>query len=123
MKRNALDVASHGGVHSRGQSLTARIRGTLATLGLLGLVAILTAATLANRADLVSVSNSTEGNIAKLTANILEHSQFAHHPLDAELAGNFLDRYLDVLDGSHALFVPLTQANARLPVVGEASPK
>ena len=40
-----------------------------------------------------------------MTAGFLEASQFAHHPLDTELAGKFLDRYLDDLDGSRSLFL------------------
>jgi carboxyl-terminal processing protease len=47
---------------------------------------------------------ATEANIARLTASVLERSQFAHHPLDHELAGKFLDRYLDALDGTRSLF-------------------
>src|SRR3954453_14743711 len=53
-------------------------------------------------------SPATEANITRLTANLLERSQFAHHPLDSELAGKFLDRYLDALDGGHLM---LTQAD------------
>ncbi len=52
-----------------------------------------------------SVPESTESNITRLTTTILERSQFAHHPLDAELAGRFLDGYLDALDGSRSLFL------------------
>ncbi|MEI9950184.1 MAG: carboxy terminal-processing peptidase [Pseudomonadota bacterium] len=48
---------------------------------------------------------TTEANIARLTANVLERSQFAHHPLDTELAGKFLDGYLDSLDSTHCLFL------------------
>jgi carboxyl-terminal processing protease len=48
---------------------------------------------------------TTEANITRLTTNLLERSQFAHHPLDAELASKFLDGYLDSLDGSHSLFL------------------
>ncbi len=48
---------------------------------------------------------TTEANITRITAGILEQSQFAHHPLDNELAGKFLDRYLDDLDGSRSLFL------------------
>ncbi len=48
---------------------------------------------------------TTEENITRLTADILEHSQFAHHPLDADLAGRFLDAYLDALDTSRSLFL------------------
>ena len=52
-----------------------------------------------------SAPPSTEANITRLTTDILERSQFAHHPLDAELAGKFLDGYLDALDPSHSLFI------------------
>ena len=48
---------------------------------------------------------ATNTEITRLTSKILEKSQFAHHPLDAELAGKFLDRYLDALDGQHMLFL------------------
>jgi carboxyl-terminal processing protease len=50
----------------------------------------------------------TEANITRLTAGVLERSQFAHNPLDGELAGKFLDRYLDALDGTRSL---LTQVD------------
>ena len=50
-------------------------------------------------------SQSTEANITRLTTNLLERSQFAHHPLDSDLAGKFLDGYLDALDGTHSLFL------------------
>jgi carboxyl-terminal processing protease len=50
----------------------------------------------------------TEANITRLTASVLERSQFAHHPLDGELAGKFLDRYVDALDGTRSL---LTQVD------------
>ena len=48
---------------------------------------------------------ATDAEITRLTSRILEKSQFAHHPLDDELAGKFLDRYLDALDGQHMLFL------------------
>ncbi len=48
---------------------------------------------------------ATDAEITRLTSKILEKSQFAHHPLDDELAGKFLDRYLDTLDGKHMLFL------------------
>jgi carboxyl-terminal processing protease len=51
------------------------------------------------------VPPSTEANIARVTTNILERSQFSHHPLDSELAGKFLDGYLDALDGTRTLFL------------------
>ena len=48
---------------------------------------------------------ATDAEITRLTTEILEKSQFAHHPLDNELAGKFLDRYLDTLDGQHMVFL------------------
>src|SRR6516225_11317084 len=48
---------------------------------------------------------ATNAEITRLTSEILEKSQFAHHPLDNELAGKFLDRYLDTLDGQHMVFL------------------
>lgn len=50
-------------------------------------------------------AQGTEANITRLTANILARSQFAHHPLDKDLAGRFLERYLDSLDGNRSLFL------------------
>ena len=50
-------------------------------------------------------SGSTEANITRLTTSILGESQFAHHPLDSDLAGKFLESYLDALDGSRSLFL------------------
>ena len=47
----------------------------------------------------------TEANIARVTTSVLEQSQFSHHPLDSQLAGKLLDRYLDALDGGHTLFL------------------
>jgi carboxyl-terminal processing protease len=74
-------------------------------LTVLGLALALTASGLNKRPVTGTDAPTTEANIAGLTASVLEHSQFAHHPLDAELAGKFLDRYLDALDGSHLLFL------------------
>jgi carboxyl-terminal processing protease len=48
---------------------------------------------------------ATDAEITRLTSKILEKSQLAHHPLDDELAGKFLDRYLDTLDGQHTVFL------------------
>jgi len=50
-------------------------------------------------------SRSTEANITRVAAGVLERSQFAHRPLDNELAGALLDRYLDALDGTRSLFL------------------
>ena len=48
---------------------------------------------------------TTDAEITRLTTSLLEHSQFAHHPFDKQLAGAFLDRYLDSLDGARSLFL------------------
>ncbi len=48
---------------------------------------------------------ATDAATTVLTSKILESSQFAHQQLDDQLAGKFLDRYLDTLDGSHQLFL------------------
>lgn len=47
----------------------------------------------------------TEASITRLTASLLARSQFAHHPLDDKLAGAFLERYLEALDGERSLFL------------------
>jgi len=52
-----------------------------------------------------SAADTTEATITLVTAGFLEHSQLAHHPLDTELAGKFLDLYLDELDGSRSLLL------------------
>jgi carboxyl-terminal processing protease len=74
------------------------LRKSAAPLGAIGL--LLTLATVGlgdSTADPRAVA-VTEANITRVTAGVLEQSQFAHHPLDGELAGKFLDRYLDALD-------------------------
>jgi carboxyl-terminal processing protease len=48
---------------------------------------------------------ATEANITRVTASLLASSQLAHHPLDAQLAGKLLDRYMDALDPSRSLFL------------------
>ena len=50
-------------------------------------------------------AKATDAAVTVLTTQILEQSQFAHQQLDDELAGKFLDRYLDTLDGSHMIFL------------------
>jgi carboxyl-terminal processing protease len=53
---------------------------------------------------LPSGAETASSNVVRLTAEVLERSQFAHHRLDDDLAAKFLDRYLDALDGSRTLF-------------------
>jgi len=50
-------------------------------------------------------ARATDANITKLATKILGRSQFAHHPLDAELAAKFFDRYVDALDGTHSVLL------------------
>jgi carboxyl-terminal processing protease len=50
-------------------------------------------------------AGSTEASITRLTTDILEQSQFSHHALDRELAGKFLDSYLDALDARRSFFL------------------
>jgi carboxyl-terminal processing protease len=71
----------------------------------LGLVLIFNATGLAGPSTRPADSPETETNITRVTARLLESSQFAHHRLDAELAGKFLDRYLDGLDGTRSILL------------------
>lgn len=67
-------------------------------------IAVAGIATTRPTAPLSGEMESASANIVRLTAEVLERSQFAHHRLDDELAAKFLDRYLDALDGSRTLF-------------------
>jgi carboxyl-terminal processing protease len=83
------------------------VPAAIATLASLVLACFVTAATLGSpTASLASGTNDpTDGNITRVTAGLLEQSQFSHHRLDDELASKFLDRYLDSLDAAHLLFL------------------
>jgi carboxyl-terminal processing protease len=48
---------------------------------------------------------TTEANITRVTATFLGRSQLTHHPLDEQLAGKLIDRYVDALDGSRSLLL------------------
>lgn len=78
----------------------------LASVASLLAACIITAVAFASPATLAAsgAKDPTDANITRLTADLLEHSQFSHHRLDAELAAKFLNRYLDSLDPSHSLF-------------------
>jgi carboxyl-terminal processing protease len=78
----------------------------LSLLPAAGLVVVLAATAWGGQpASEPSPTDATEANITLVTAGFLERSQLAHHPLDTELAGKFLDRYLDDLDGSRSVFL------------------
>src|SRR5215475_6637682 len=68
---------------------------------------------------------TTDAEITRLTSKILEKSQFAHHPPDDELAGKFLDRYLDTLDSQRIMFLQSdVDEFARLkPTLAQATPR
>jgi carboxyl-terminal processing protease len=48
---------------------------------------------------------ATQAAVTKLTAKLLEGSQFAHRQIDAELASKFLDGYLDELDSQRLVLL------------------
>ncbi len=79
-----------------------RILALLTAVGQLGFTSAVWGGQPASKA---SPTDATEANITLVTAGFLEHSQLSHHPLDTELAGKFLDRYLDDLDASRSLFL------------------
>jgi carboxyl-terminal processing protease len=57
------------------------------------------------RASETPGQRATEANITRVTTALLAKSQLAHHPLDTQLAGKLLDRYMDALDGTRSLFL------------------
>lgn len=46
-----------------------------------------------------------ESVITRVTAELMQRSHYSHHPLDVEMSGKFLDRYLDTLDPVHLTFL------------------
>jgi carboxyl-terminal processing protease len=83
-----------------------KLRKFAPPLAAFGLALVFAAVALGGRSAAKPPSPSTtDANITRLTTSFLEHSQFAHHPFDRELAGTFLDRYLDSLDGARSLFL------------------
>jgi carboxyl-terminal processing protease len=82
-----------------------KLRRLASSVAALALVATATAGFRPRSAAAASEPGATEANITRLTTNLLEQSQFAHRPFDGKLAGEFLERYLDSLDGSRSLFV------------------
>ena len=75
-------------------------------LAAFGLALIVAAGALGGRSAAKPLDpRTTDANITRLTTSFLEHSQFAHHPFDSELAGTLLERYLDALDPTRSLFL------------------
>jgi carboxyl-terminal processing protease len=56
-------------------------------------------------AEMLSLTNTTDGNIAAETADMLQTVNYTQHPFDQEIASRFLDRYLETLDYSHMYFL------------------
>jgi carboxyl-terminal processing protease len=52
-----------------------------------------------------AASESTDADIAVLTARAVQEYQFSHHPFDAQISSKFLDRYLESLDYYHVFFL------------------
>ncbi len=68
-------------------------------------------------------AEETDAAVTAITSKILESSQIAHQPLDDVLAGKFLDRYLDTLDGAHMIFLSsdLDEFAQSRPTLAEAT--
>lgn len=76
-------------------------------LSSLVLAVLVTAATLGSPTPSLAEDENdpTYGNITRVTAALMENSQFLHLRFDNKLATRFLDLYLDSLDPSHQLFI------------------
>ncbi|HKP59661.1 MAG TPA: carboxy terminal-processing peptidase [Polyangiales bacterium] len=70
-----------------------------------GFFSLLAALNCAGHTALAAPAGSTEAAITRLTTDLLEQSQFSHHALDRELAGKFLDSYLEALDARRSFFL------------------
>lgn len=70
-------------------------------------------------------AKATDAATTVLTTKLLENSQIAHQQLDDKLAGKFLDRYLDTLDGNHMIFLKsdLAEFAKFRPTLAEATRK
>jgi carboxyl-terminal processing protease len=77
---------------------------SIATFAAVGLTLLTTLPAWSACPELRIDAPTQEARVTQLTAQLLEQAQFAHHRFDDELAAKFLNRYLDVLDGSHELF-------------------
>ncbi|MES2661372.1 MAG: carboxy terminal-processing peptidase [Verrucomicrobiota bacterium] len=68
-------------------------------------------------------AKGTDAATTALTSKLLENSQFAHQQLNDEMAGKFLDRYLDALDGGHMIFLQsdIDEFNKARPTLAKAT--
>jgi carboxyl-terminal processing protease len=58
-----------------------------------------------NTNDFRITPGPNDGRIAFWAAELLERIHYSHHPFDATISAEFLDRYLEVLDPQHLHFV------------------
>jgi carboxyl-terminal processing protease len=72
-------------------------------LGLLPLLTALMACDSPARAP--QARGPSEGELAALSARLLEKEHYTRHPFDNEIAAKFFDGYLDELDGQHLNFL------------------
>jgi carboxyl-terminal processing protease len=86
---------------SDGSDMKSRAHNLSAT-GVLMLVMAFCVSGLARVAD---DGDSTEVDITRATARLLDREPFSPHPVDAWFSSKFLDQYLDALDGTHHLFL------------------
>ena len=87
---------------------TARRRFRLGHLGLVilcGLILTGGGMALSSRPADETETPAEEGAIAQVTARLLEQAHYTGHRFDNALASRFLDRYLDLLDGTHLHFL------------------
>ena len=82
-----------------------KISRSFVAVFVLGLALVTTATVWALRPELRLDATTPDGQITELTAQLLEHGQFSHQPIDNAMATKFLDQYIDSLDGSHELFL------------------
>lgn len=75
------------------------------TLPLVSMLTLLVVSCAAGPASLAEAGRPTEADITRVTANLLEGSQFLQLPLDDEICGKCLNLFLDTLDETHQLFL------------------
>ena len=103
----------------------------LRRLPVVGVLTLLLAFCANGPACFAETGQRTEADITRVTANLLEGSQFLLLPLDDEICGECLDLFLDTLDEAHLLFLQPDQDQfaafrqglaAKTLIHGEAKP-
>jgi hypothetical protein len=106
-------LASHQQLPRSRRSLVIVLGLTLALGGL--------AATL--RPANVEGDQDEEAAIAQVTTRVLENSHYTGHRLDDAMASRFLDRYLEMLDGTHLYFLNPIWPSSRRCAAGRPDPR